>query len=318
MSKMLVLLAMFGTIVFSSPLPSEALRAGWGWGSDNTCSSSGTEDDLVCRGLPTLADQVVNGNHITLKAPLISPAEGILNISVCDDIDCDVLDRPEMKPRFEQGETDVTFDVTFINPDTGEPRFGGPEYDIRFNDEYKREGRKNVESVYLYVINEEENEIYATLEFQLFNCPDELVISNYSTTGTPSIEVTNVSSGWIIGRCSVVSFNVLTEGSNASTAFTFSGADAIASGETRTIELPGASSGPGVFGIYGSSSTPQNGTSFSTYNEITGMVYLNNDTVFGISHLTAPEYNDIYHCIYGGHCNGLFTRPFKPVSECLP
>jgi len=76
-------------------------------------------------------------------------------------------------------------------------------------------------------------------------------------------------------------------------------------------------SGPGAFGIYDAPSPPD-GTPFSTDNEITGMVYLDNDTVFGISHLRVPSHNEIYECIYGGSGQGPFMRPFTPVEDCLP
>jgi len=62
---------------------------------------------------------------------------------------------------------------------------------------------------------------------------------------------------------------------------------------------------------------PPNGSPFTTANEITGMVYLDNDTVFGIGHLTMPAHNDIYDCIYGGHGNGPFTRPFQTLADCF-
>ncbi|MCH7787670.1 MAG: hypothetical protein IIC22_09180 [Chloroflexi bacterium] len=53
-------------------------------------------------------------------------------------------------------------------------------------------------------------------------------------------------------------------------------------------------------------------------DNITGMVYLSNDMVFGISHLRVPSHDAIYDCIYGGSGTGPFIGPFTPVEDCLP
>ncbi len=62
---------------------------------------------------------------------------------------------------------------------------------------------------------------------------------------------------------------------------------------------------------------PPDGTRFSTQNEVTGMIYLSNDIVFGVAHLSMPAHNAVYECIYGGSGQGFFMRPFTPIADCL-
>lgn len=52
-------------------------------------------------------------------------------------------------------------------------------------------------------------------------------------------------------------------------------------------------------------------------HNVTGMVYLDSMTVFGVAHLRVPDHNAIYECIYGGSGQGPFEGPFTPVAECL-
>jgi len=150
-------------------------------------------------------------------------------------------------------------------------------------------------------------------------CSDDVLISNYQTTPTDQqfVDIANVGSSPIkLDQCSLVTFNAFTETSIGAATVGLSGC--LASGETTSVDFAGElPAGPGAIGIY-DAPPPSDGTPFSTNNEITGMVYLNNDMVFGISHLQVPSHNEIYECIYGGSGQGPFTGPFLPFGDCFP
>ena len=149
-------------------------------------------------------------------------------------------------------------------------------------------------------------------------CPDDVIISNYQTTSPQFIDVTNVGNDMIsLDDCSLVTFNVFTEESIGNGSATVALSGTLSGFETQQVSISGAPTGPGAFGIY-NGPPPPDGTPFSTDNEITGMTYLDNDTVFAVGHLTVPAHNSIYDCIYGGHGNGPFPRPFRAVDLCLP
>ena len=165
-------------------------------------------------------------------------------------------------------------------------------------------------SVYIY-----EFEVEVTVP----PCPDELVISDFQVTpsGNQFVNITNVGEGPVpISGCSVVTFNAFTELSIGDATAGLSGT--LAPGETFSTtfvgELPATFGSIGLFNI---SPPPADGTPFSIADEVTGMVYLSNDGILGISHLTAPALNNIYACIYGGSGLGPFFRPFSEVSGCL-
>jgi hypothetical protein len=149
------------------------------------------------------------------------------------------------------------------------------------------------------------------------SCPDDVLISNYQTTPASQqfVEITNVGSETLnIGSCSLVTFNVFTETTIGNATVALSGD--LGQGGTIRVAFAGTlPTGPGGIGIF-DAPPPPDGTPFSTDDEITGMVYLNSNTVFGISHLTTPAHNAIYDCIYGGSGQGPFTRPFAPVENC--
>ena len=147
------------------------------------------------------------------------------------------------------------------------------------------------------------------------NCPDDVLISNYQTTSPQFVEVANVGEGTLdLGGCSIVTFNAVTELSIESATKDLSGM--LDPGDTQQVAISGApTGGPGAIGIF-NAPAPDNDTPFSTDNEITGMVYLANDSVFGISHLTKPEHNEIYECIYGDRLPpGNFPR--TPLDDCF-
>jgi hypothetical protein len=150
-------------------------------------------------------------------------------------------------------------------------------------------------------------------------CPDDVLISNYQVDPSSDqfVEVANAGTApFSLGGCSLVTFNVFTEKSISAATVGFSGV--LYPGQTMMTHFSGTlPAGPAAIGIY-NGPPPPNGTPFSTTNEITGGVYLNNDTVFGISHLMVPAHDTIYQCIYGGSGQGLFTRPFQPLANCYP
>jgi hypothetical protein len=78
-------------------------------------------------------------------------------------------------------------------------------------------------------------------------------------------------------------------------------------------------SGPGGFALL-ESDAPADGTGVLDVagDNVTGMVYVSTDMVFGISHLRVPANNAIYECIYGGSGQGPFNAPFNSVTNCLP
>lgn len=150
------------------------------------------------------------------------------------------------------------------------------------------------------------------------NCPYDVLISNYQTTGSQFVEVANVGSAPIsLDACSLVTFNVLTENSIGDATTALSGT--LNPGQTTRVPFTGElPAGPGAIGIYDVMPPPHDGTLFSTDHEITGITYLSNTEVVGtVGHVTVSAHNDVIDCIYGGHDNGPFSRPFTPLSECV-
>ena len=150
-------------------------------------------------------------------------------------------------------------------------------------------------------------------------CSDDVLISNYQTTaGDQFVELANVGSGPIdLDGCTLVTFNVITERSIEDATKDLDGRS-LDPGETTQVAISDAPEGPGAIGIFNVAEPPAANTLFTTLlpDEITGMVYLDNDSVFGIAHLTKPEHNDIYDCIYGTSLPpGNFPR--TPLDECF-
>ena len=150
---------------------------------------------------------------------------------------------------------------------------------------------------------------------------DDLLISNYQTAPASDqfVEIANVGSDPIsIDNCSVVGYDVFTETSIGDATVGLSGV--LNPGGTIVVGFDGQlpSPGPGALGIF-NLPPPPDGTPIGNIldEDITGMVYLNNNMVFGISHLTVPEHNAIYECIYGGSGTGPFTGPFASLGDCL-
>ncbi|MDH3598539.1 MAG: DUF11 domain-containing protein [Candidatus Tectomicrobia bacterium] len=150
-------------------------------------------------------------------------------------------------------------------------------------------------------------------------CPDDVLISNYQILprNDQFVEVANVGTDPIrLDACSLVTFNGITELSIGDATQALSGI-LNPGGITRVPFTRALPTSRGAIGLY-NAPPPPDGTPFSTDNETTGMVYLNNNRVLGISHLTVPAHNAIYECIYGGTTTGgPFTRPFKTLDECL-
>ena len=146
---------------------------------------------------------------------------------------------------------------------------------------------------------------------------NDFVISNYQTLtdDIQFIDLTNVADAPIDTEgCSIISFNVFSETVIANASAALSGT--VEPWATKTIYFEGdMPAGPGAFGLY-EKPVPADGAPFNTDDEITGMVYLSNDMVYGVAHLTRPAYNDYYDCVYGGNGVGPFMRPFSDISSC--
>ena len=158
---------------------------------------------------------------------------------------------------------------------------------------------------------------------------DELIISAYS--GAPAngqyVDVTNVSGDYVMltGKA-LNTFNVFTETAVGDASVALTGI--IGPGDTYRIGSAGAPNvdqvipdgalpaGPGSLGLFNGAPLAD-GSPFTTAGQVTGMVYINNMMVFGISHTTLPALNSFYDCIYGGSGTGPFMAPFTPVEECF-
>ena len=150
-------------------------------------------------------------------------------------------------------------------------------------------------------------------------CPDYLVVSDYASAPADeqAVYVTNVGPTSVnIGGCSLNTFDVFTETAIGAGSVALSGT--LAPGETyaATFAEGALPAGPAAFGIYNGAPLAD-GTPFTTENEITGGVYLSNDLLLGIAHLTMPALDDVYSCVYGGtSVGGPFARPFAPIGDC--
>ena len=132
------------------------------------------------------------------------------------------------------------------------------------------------------------------------------------------MEIANVGSeSVIIDGCSLVTFKGVPERSVERATLLLSGT--LESGETRKLELSGAPTRRGGFGLYDLYPPPGDRTLSTDLDEYetTGLVYLDTNTAFAVSHLSKPEHNAIYECIYGGFGTGPYSRPFAPLGECL-
>ena len=160
-----------------------------------------------------------------------------------------------------------------------------------------------------------------TVEITVVNlatCPDDVLISNYQVdpSNDQFVEVADIGATAInVGGCSLVTFNVFTETSIGAATVALSGI--LNPAETMQVYFAGAlPAGPAAIGIYDVAPLPADGTPFSTTEEITGMVYLNNSSLQGAGHLRVPAHNAIYTCIYGSTPQGNF--PFRTLASCLP
>ena len=163
------------------------------------------------------------------------------------------------------------------------------------------------------------------------SCSDDVLLSAYQTSPSNAqfVDITNVSGTTIsIDGCSFTAFNVFTELSLGDATVALFGT--LAPGETFRVGSAGVSgvdavipdgslpTGPGGLSLMDAPPVAD-GTfvSFVLPDNITGMVYLSTDRVFGIAHLRVPAHNAIYDCIYGGSGAGPFFGPFASVANCL-
>ena len=149
------------------------------------------------------------------------------------------------------------------------------------------------------------------------SCPDDVLLSNYQTSPADDqlVEVANVGGSNIdLDGCSLVTFNIFTEQSAGAATLQLSGT--LDPGETARFAFGGELPlGPAAFALYDVAPAPPDGTPFSREHEITGLIYLDNETVYGVAQLIVPAHNDIYECIHGGSGPGPFSRPFDPISD---
>ncbi len=162
-------------------------------------------------------------------------------------------------------------------------------------------------------------------------CEDDVLLSNFQTSPSDEqfVDITNVGNAVIdINNCSFTAYNVFTELSVGAATVALSGTlgpgetfrvgSALAPGVDAVIPDGAIPAGPGGFALL-DASPPPDGTPVGDVlsDNITGMVYLNNLTVFGVSHLRVPDHDAVYDCIYGGSGQGPFFGPFTPVGACF-
>ena len=147
---------------------------------------------------------------------------------------------------------------------------------------------------------------------------DDLLISDYDPIAD-HVELANVGGAPIsIDACSFVTYDVATELSIGAATTALSGV--LAPGETLDLMFTSSMpDGPGGIAVL-DAPPPPGGTPVGDVliDVITGMVYIDSTTVFGVSHLAVPAHNTIYDCIYGGHGTGPFPGPFPVGTNCLP
>ena len=132
------------------------------------------------------------------------------------------------------------------------------------------------------------------------------------------VDVTNAGFASIdVNACSFAGFNVLTETTIGAATVALSGT--LAPGEIFRIGSAGVSgvdaviadgalpAGPGGLSLL-DAAPPADGTSVGAEfpDNITGIVYIDNETIFGVAHLRVPAHNAIYDCIYGGGAGASF------------